>query len=188
MDDEAECVEFMRRYSFATLDTANDNVPAATHLPFVIEQTADEIVLVAHFAKANPQWKDLESKEILVIFQEPHAYISPQHYDAEMSVPTWNYVAVHAYGRGEIIEKTDAIAKLIVQHEPEFLDKWNSYAEDFREKLFNGIVAFKIRVNRLEGKKKLNQKNSSVERERIIETLERSNYGTEKELAEYMKK
>lgn len=188
IEDEAECVEFMKRYSFATIVTAENNVPSATHLPFVIERENGAVVLTAHFAKANPQWKELENSEVLVIFQEPHAYISPTHYDTEPSVPTWNYVAVHAYGRGEIIEKPDAIAKLIVQHEPGFLDKWNNYTKEYRRKMFNGIVAFKVYVEKLEGKKKLNQKQSAAEREKIVQALEHSADGSERELAEYMKK
>ncbi len=187
MESEAECVEFMRRYSFATVVTVHENRPFATHLPFVVEKAENEIVLTAHFARANPQWKDLESGEILTIFQEPHAYISPSHYDSEPNVPTWNYVAVHAYGRGETVEKPEAIAKLIGQHEPEFLDKWNDYSEDYRRKMFNGIVAFKIHVERLEGKKKLNQKSSPAERAKIAAVLEKSDFGSERDLAEYLK-
>lgn len=187
MENEAECVEFMRRYSFATIVTTHDNRPFATHLPFVIEKMESEIILTAHFARANPQWKDLERGEILVIFQEPHAYISPSHYDSEPNVPTWNYVAVHAYGRGEIVEKPKAIAKLIGQHEPDFLDKWNDYSEDYRRKMFNGIVAFKIYVEKLEGKKKLNQKSSPTERKKIVAALEKSDFGVERDLAKYLK-
>ena len=189
IEDEAECVEFMSRHSFATIVTAANNYPSATHLPFVIEQTNGEIVLTAHFAKANPQWKQLESeREILVVFAGEHSYISPTWYESAPNVPTWNYVAVHAYGRGEIVEKPEAIAKLIAKHEPDFLDKWNDYDEDYRRKMFNGIVAFKVFVERLEGKKKLNQKSSEAEREKIVRSLEESGYSTERELAEYMKK
>lgn len=188
IEGEAECVEFMKRYSFATIVTAENKRPSATHLPFVIEQIDGEITLTAHFAKANPQWKELENAEVLVIFQEPHAYISPVHYETEPNVPTWNYVAVHAYGRAEIIEKPEAIAKLIIYHEPDFLDKWNNYDEDYRRKMFNGIVAFKVFVEKLEGKKKLNQKSSAAEREKIVRALEENGNGAERALAEYMKK
>lgn len=188
IEDEEECVEFMSRYSFATIVTAENNRPTATHLPFVVNYLNGKIVLTAHFAKASPQWKELEKAEVLVIFQQPHAYISPMHYDSEPSVPTWNYVAVHAYGRGEIVEKPEAIAKLLVQHEPAYLDKWNSYDEEYRRKMFNGIVAFRIYVEKIEGKKKLNQKSSAAERGRIIQALENSGDGAERDLAEYMKK
>ena len=188
IEDEAECVEFMRRYSFAAIVTAENNFPTATHLPFVIDYDENGIALTAHFAKANPHWKQIEKNDSLIIFQEPHAYISPTHYDSEPNVPTWSYVAVHAYGTGEIIEKPEAIARLIVQSEPEFLDKWNNYSEDYRLKMFAGIVAFKIKVTKLEGKKKLNQKSSAAEKAKIITTLENSEDGTERDLAGYMKK
>lgn len=188
MNDRRECLEFMRRYNFASLITAENDFPTATHLPFVIEENGEGIFLIAHFAIANKHWKQISDKLILVIFQEPHAYISPAHYESEPSVPTWNYVAVHAYGTGEIFDKPEAIEKLILSSEPEYLQKWNSYSDDYKGRMFKGIVAVKIKIERLEGKKKLNQKSSETERARIIETLEKSSIGTENDLADYMKK
>src|SRR5687767_9073974 len=95
-------VDFMKRYSFATIVTVKDNHQSATHLPFVIEQHDDKIILSSHCSVANPQWKELTDHQVLVIFTEPHAYISPKNYEKELNVPTWNYIAVHAYGKAQI--------------------------------------------------------------------------------------
>src|SRR4051812_31118567 len=78
--DTQEAVSFMQRYSFATIVTVNNGVPSATHLPFVVSQQGDQIVLTSHFAKANPQSTEILNGRPLVIFAEPHAYISPKHY------------------------------------------------------------------------------------------------------------
>lgn len=94
---QAESIAFMKQYSFATLVTVKEGFPTATHLPFTISQKEEKILLRSHFAKANFQWKEIEESSCLVIFSQPNAYISPKYYEKELNVPTWNYVAVHAY-------------------------------------------------------------------------------------------
>src|SRR5688500_6197620 len=96
--DDKEILAFMQKYSFATIVSTVDNKPIATHLPFVISKEGENVVLYSHFAKANPQAATLTNKDILVIFSEPHAYISPKYYNKTESVPTWNYISVHFYG------------------------------------------------------------------------------------------
>src|SRR4051812_37753472 len=91
--DQEEILGFMRQFSFATIVTAKDNLPVATHLPFIVSVDGDQVTLTAHFAKANNQWADIENNQVLVIFTEPHAYISPKNYDKELNVPTWNYLS-----------------------------------------------------------------------------------------------
>ena len=177
----------MKQYNFATIVTVKDNFPSATHLPFIIEENTDEIILSAHFAKANSQWREITENEVLVVFQEPHACISPAHYDSTPNVPTWDYVAVHAYGKGEIVEKLEVIENLILQHESEYLEKWRNFKPECKSKMLAGIVAFQIRVTKIEAKKKLNQSSSKGEREKIIRSLEKSESGVERDLAKYMK-
>ena len=92
-------IAFMRAYNFALLISVKEGLPIATHLPFVTEERNNEIILTAHLSKANEQWKTFAGKEVLVVFSEPHAYISPALYESAQNVPTWNYIAVHAYGK-----------------------------------------------------------------------------------------
>src|SRR6185312_14593223 len=94
LTDRAEIIAFMQRYSFATIITTIDGLPVATHLPFLVKEDDGKVILQAHFAKANPQWKAITESTSLVIFTEPHAYISPTNYETEKVVPTWNYLAV----------------------------------------------------------------------------------------------
>ncbi|MBV8388803.1 MAG: FMN-binding negative transcriptional regulator, partial [Mucilaginibacter sp.] len=162
--DGQEIVAFMQRYSFATIVTQIDGLPVATHLPFLVKVENDKLVLQAHFAKANPQWKEIEGNTSLVIFTEPHAYISPNNYEKTENVPTWNYIAVHAYGKACILEdieqKTTLLKHTITTYESTYLQQWEGLPEQYRLKMMNGIVAFEIEVTDLQAKKKLSQNRS----------------------------
>lgn len=192
MTDRAEIVAFMQRFSFATVITSEDNFPAATHLPFLVRSENEKIILTAHFAKANPQWETIENNLVLVIFSEPHAYISPKLYDKALNVPTWNYLAVHAYGHGKLITEAAAVREVLnatVQNfEMGYNQQWDGLPEDYKQKLSEGIVAFEIEVTDLQAKKKISQNKTETEKDRIIETLSKSDDSHERLIAEYMRK
>jgi transcriptional regulator len=190
LSDEQEAISFMQRYSFAIIVTATDNVPFATHLPFLVSKRDDKIVLSSHFAKANPQATEIIGKDVLVIFTEPHAYISPKHYEKETNVPTWNYIAVHAYGRPTILSEGEQTAGLLVQmisnYEADYLTQWNNLPDEYKQRMMKGIVAFEIIVDDLQGKQKLSQNRSETERENIINELSNSGDTVEAEIGKYM--
>ena len=189
--DQTEIIAFMKQYSFATLISAKDNYPTATHLPFIISEKEGKIVLNSHFAKANTHWKMLEKQQLLVIFNEPHAYISPKHYDKIQSVPTWNYVSVHAYGRGKLITDPEPALKLlesmIGEYERAYQQQWDGLSMDYKLKMLKGIVAFEVELTDIQGKKKLSQNKSKQEQERVIDTLASSQYDSEVQIANFMR-
>ena len=182
---------FMKKYSFATIVTNKNNIPIATQLPFVIKENSGKIILRAHFGIANEQVKYIEDNVSLIIFAEPHAYISPSHYDKVESVPTWDYIAVHAYGKAKIlqseVEKVEAIREMIEFYEKDYRKQWESLPEKFKNGMLKGIVAFEIEVTDLQGQQKLSQNKTKVEIGRITEHLENSELGVEKDLASYIK-
>ena len=190
--DHAEMIAFMKQFSFGTIITARDNTPVATHLPFSIRTEEENIILTSHFARANNQWTTIADNPVLVIFNEPHAYISPRHYDKELSVPTWNYIAVHAYGRGNIITDTVPVLQLletmIDSYDTDYRQQWDHLPEDFKLKMVNGIVAFEIVVTDLQASTKLSQNKTAIEQQRIIDTLSASDSDTERTIAAYMKR
>ncbi|WP_243713818.1 FMN-binding negative transcriptional regulator [Nostoc sp. 106C] len=102
-EDIEKLVAFMRANSFATLVSLQNNIPVASHVPLVVTVQNNVVKLTGHLAKQNPQWQVFEQSESLAIFTGPHAYISPSLYEQRESVPTWNYIAVHAYGIPQII-------------------------------------------------------------------------------------
>ncbi|MDB5151620.1 MAG: FMN-binding negative transcriptional regulator [Mucilaginibacter sp.] len=190
--DGQEAISFMRRYSFATIVTTVNGIPEATHLPFLVKQENNKVLLLSHFAKANPQSAEIIDKTSLIIFTEPHAYISPKHYEKEENVPTWNYIAVHAYGKAQLIEQEDKKAELlkhtIEYYDAGYLQQWEKLTDHYRSKMMKGIVAFEIEVTDLQAKKKLSQNRSEKERENIINSLGNSSDTNELEIAAYMKK
>jgi transcriptional regulator len=189
--NDIEKIAFMKQYSFATIVTNKGDLPIATQLPFFIEENADNLILRAHFAGANEQVRYIEENTSLVIFSEPHAYISPVHYDKVESVPTWDYIAVHAYGSAKIIHdenaKAKALEQMILFYEPGYLDQWNTLSEEFKKGMMRRIVVFDLEVTDLQGQKKLSQNKSEIERQRIIGQLEKSNNTVEVALAKEIK-
>lgn len=165
--DQDEIVAFMKAYSFATIINAKANLPIATHFPFIVSIREDQVILTSHFARANSQWKDLQDNKSLIIFSQPHAYISPSHYEKELNVPTWNYIAVHAYGDAKLISDEqstfDVLEATIKNYEAGYKKQCDNLPLDYRVKLVKGIVAFEVTITDLQAKKKLSQNKTEKE-------------------------
>ncbi|HEY3788838.1 MAG TPA: FMN-binding negative transcriptional regulator [Urbifossiella sp.] len=165
---------FIEANSFGLLVTQVDGLPFATHLPLLLERTSGSHgTLVGHMARANPHWQQAAGQTALAIFSGPHTYVSPTWYEAEQVVPTWNYAAVHVYGRLQIIEETDDLMKIVQEmvwvYERNLPNPWSfDGSETFVHRLLAQIVGFRIEIDRIEGKFKLNQ-NHPVERRRKVE-------------------
>ena len=177
MEDRPTQIAFMRAHPFAALVTHGAEGLRATHLPVVTEEAGDRVRLLAHLARANPQWRDFSGgAEVMVIFAEPHAYVSPRHYEHAESVPTWNYAAVHAYGVPTLVEDRAAKhaqqAKLVSLFDAEYAARFPQLSPDYVDKMLAAIVSFAIAATRLEARFKLSQEKLPVERGRIIATLE----------------
>ncbi|MCI0448558.1 MAG: FMN-binding negative transcriptional regulator [Chlorobi bacterium] len=190
-NDRKKLVEFMKEYNFATLVNTAKKRYWATHLPFLIFEEGDNIILRAHIAKANPQWTNFKkSEEVLVIFHQPHSYISPSLYENKVSVPTWNYIAVHAYGVPEILpsveQRIDLLQETFKVFEAKYKLQWDTLPEDYKNDLLSGIVAFEIKVTNLEGKFKLSQNRTEEDRERIIAHLSANDEKVRYDIAKFM--
>ena len=180
-DDTEKLVSFMQNYNFATLVSISDGVPIASHIPVVAKLSGETVTLSGHLARANPHCEVLETGEMLAIFTGPHAYISPKNYERLESVPTWNYVAVHAYGTPKTMtfkEKPDEmqalVADLVEAHEASYKEQWDSLSEKFRHGMMQGIVGFEMSVTRLEGKYKLSQNRSKTDQKEVAQALRNS--------------
>jgi transcriptional regulator len=193
--DIARLQAFMQQNNFAILVAQQDGIPVATHMPFVLDTTRGPYgTLFAHMARANPHWRLFdEAHEELVIFQGPHTYITPSWYDNQLSVPTWNYAAVHAYGRPRVIDDVaqmrSMIDVLIRQSEARFEQPWqlSSLPEDFVEKMLRGTVGFEMEITRLEGKFKMSQNRPVSDQVRVAAVLQDSSDPLEREVAILMK-
>jgi transcriptional regulator len=174
--DRSILIEAMRDNSFAILFGplhAPDpfTSPVATHLPLVVKDSGEHGLIEGHFAKANRHWQSLAGQETLVVFSGPHSYVSPTLYVEELSVPTWNYIAVHAYGTLELIDEPDAkdalLKDLIALHEPAYADRWRSLPAGFHRTMLAGITGFRIPISRIEGKFKVSQNRAEAERHNV---------------------
>ncbi|MBE7125833.1 FMN-binding negative transcriptional regulator [Bacillus mycoides] len=174
--DEETKYEMIEQNSFATLFSQHNGAPYATHLPLLLNR--ETLTLSGHFARPNEQWKDSGNQQVLAIFQGPHSYISPSWYETNKAVPTWNYVAVHVYGELEIVEDEqeliDSLQDLVHKYEnPKSTYSLNNVDPNYMEGLSRGIVGFRIKINKIEGKAKLSQNHSVERRELVIEELEK---------------
>lgn len=162
--DRETILNFVEQNSFAALISFDGEKPIATHIPLLVERAENEqIYLVGHVARANPQWKTFaDSNEILAVFAGAHAYISPRWYDVpEQNVPTWNYQSIHAYGKPQIVEEKSALVemlrRLIAKFEPNTGYDLETISPEIVDKLVKGIVGFRIAVSRFEAAFKLSQ-------------------------------
>lgn len=177
VQDRETLYAVIRDNSFGLLVGTVDGAPFATHLPFLLEGDT----LGAHMARANPHWRAFAAGvEVLTVFQGPHAYVSPSWYAPGPLVPTWNYVAVHAYGVPQLVEDTDRLhgmlERLVATNEAWLEKPWSldSLDRDLVRGMLRGIVGFEIPIARIEGKFKLSQNRRPEDRVGVIRALEAS--------------
>ena len=160
VDDLDTLHAFMAQNSFGTLVTHENGVPFATHIPVHVDLSSSRVGLLStHIARANPQWRHISESDVLVIFHGPHAYVSPSWYESELMVPTWNYAAVHAYGRARIVDDAGLHAileKMVDQYESGRPEPWrmSSLPAEFVEKLRRAIVGIEIEITRRRGSRR----------------------------------
>ncbi|MET3698704.1 PaiB family negative transcriptional regulator [Bacillus oleivorans] len=188
--DEQKVFNIIEANSFATLFSLHMGSPSATHLPLILDRKNN--VLVGHFARANSQWKDIDTQDVLAVFHGPHTYVSPAWYETELAVPTWNYVAAHVYGKAELInnqqELIESLQELVNKYEDEnSLYRLNVLDSKYVEGLSKGVVGFKIHIQKVEGKAKLSQNKSEDIQKKVIQHLEQSVSEDSRQIAKLMR-
>jgi transcriptional regulator len=150
-------------HPFGTLVSQVEGAPFASHLPVLYQRTDAQATLTGHWARPNPQWRDIESQRVLFMFQGPHAYISPRWYaDTPKQVPTWNYVAAHVYGTIRLIHEGPQLEHIVVSLAERFESgadtPWRLADSDPANRArLKGIVGFELRAESVQVKLKLNQ-------------------------------
>jgi transcriptional regulator len=192
VEDLVQLQDFMEEFNFATIVTQRDGELTASHIPFILDRSVEPYgTLRAHVAIKNPQLEDLGSgAQSLVIFQGPHTYVSPSWYVTPQNVPTWNYTVVHAYGVPKILDP-DALAALLKdlvgKHERQFEKPWDFDPNDaFMQRQMPQIAGFEIRIEKLQGKFKLNQNRTAADRAGVIDALSKSEDPLQREVAKRM--
>jgi transcriptional regulator len=172
LDDRSALLKHAATYPFATVLTSRSDRLAVSHLPLLVDAGSGK--LRGHLARENPQLAHLAAGgEALAIFHGPHGYVSPSVYIEQPSVPTWNYVVVHARGQARLLDEPGLRAVLddTVAH----FDRtgWRAEGgEEFLRAKLAAIAGFEIEIQELEGKWKLSQNRSPADQARVISWLE----------------
>lgn len=182
----------------ALLVTHGERGLLASHLPVLLVPDEGELgTLYGHFARANPQWRELAAGgEALLVFQGDEAYVSPSFYPSKAEhgkvVPTWNYQAVHAYGRAEVFDERERLLALVSalseRHEQGRERPWAvaDAPSEYIEPMLRAIVGFALPIARLEGARKLSQNKSAADFAGVRDGLAASPRDGERRLAEHM--
>ena len=182
VDDIADIHRAIRDARSATLVTATEEGLIGTPLPMLLDESEGrQGTLYAHLARANPQWKLLPTGEAMAIFTGPEAYVTPSWYATKQEthkvVPTWNYVAVHAYGPVEFFDDGDRLLDVITRltnlHERTRTQPWAvaDAPADFIKAQLKGIVGLRMPISRLDGKRKMSQNRNAADRAGVIQGL-----------------
>jgi len=199
IDDLQDLHQQILATRLAMLVTHGEQGLQASHIPLLLDaDQGPNGTLYGHLAKANPQWKELQNgAEALVIFAGADAYVSPGFYPAKAEhgkvVPTWNYVAVHAYGAAEVFTDADRLLNLVSaltdRHEASRAQPWKvaDAPADYIDGMLRAIVGFALPIERLEGKRKLSQNRSAADIAGVREGLAASPDAQDQALAHLMR-
>lgn len=182
----------MKSYPFALLITVDEHRPLATHIPLEIREDEGKIFATGHIAYGNMQKKTLDNNsDVLLIFQGPHAYISSSWYERE-EVPTWDYLAVHAYGTARVLtldELKSALDSMLKHYEShrENGRLWDTFNPELLEREMKGIVGFEIEITSIQASAKMSQNRNNTDYKSIVAELEKSNEQGEIQVAQWMR-
>jgi transcriptional regulator len=194
-NDLATLHAFMQQYPLALIVSNQDGVPVGNHLPVILAATEGPYgTLVGHMARSNPQWRTFDgSQDVLVIFQGPQSYVTPSWYEHPYhNAPTWNYTAIHAYGRPTLINDPKALRDILATQTQEFEAPFEHpwlFDDDNKhvQALLRSTTGFKIPITKLEGKFKLSQNRTFTDQERVIVALGQSDDPMGQRVAELMR-
>lgn len=196
--EEEQLKELIREYPFSTLITHTESGIEANHLPVTLTNIDGKDVIHAHIAKANALWKSVQNgAEILLIFNGPNCYISPNYYptkkESGKAVPTWNYVVVHVKGKISFIHDESWIYSMLdtltSEHESHQEEPWSitDAPDTYIKKMLSAIVGIEITIDSIEGKWKLSQNQPEINKLGVIKGLLDKAEQNEVNLAERIK-
>ncbi len=194
MEELAAVHAAMRASRLATLVTATADGLIGTPLPLILCENEGEYgTLYGHVARPNPQWSTPAVGEAMAIFSGPDAYVTPSWYVTKTEhgkvVPTWNYLAVHAYGQAEFFEDADRLLGIVTRltelHERSRAEAWkvSDAPDDFIRAQLRGIVGFRLPITRIDAKKKMSQNRKLEDRAGVVAGLEASDDPLDREVA-----
>lgn len=189
-EDRQTLLAFLKQNNFAALVTFDGEKPVATHTPVEVMESANGWTIYGHLSRANGQKKTFGEQEALLIFQGPHTYISPSWY-AKVSVPTWDYMIVHVYGKVSEVEGEElysVLSRLVQHHESNTDYLLEELPQEMVQKEMKGVFGFAVEVTRIDAGYKLSQNKTEAEREKIAGELEKRGDADSRAIAEAIRK
>ncbi|MCO5233121.1 MAG: FMN-binding negative transcriptional regulator [Chitinophagales bacterium] len=177
--------KIIEAYPFGILCCAS----TVTHIPFNIHFHEESILLEGHVAANNPL-VNYDGNECICVFKGPDAYISTKNYSRANSVPTWDYIAIHIYGKISFLDENENIRiveDLMRQTSADDLDAYYQVSKDYTQRLLKGICSFKILPTKIEGIAKMSQDREASEIQTIISSLEPSESKERWDFIQWMK-
>jgi transcriptional regulator len=169
ISDKEEIFAFVDANAFGQLISNVDGKLFSTHMPFLLSD--DKTKIIGHLALQNPQHSELDGQEALVTLQGPHDYISPSWY-ASPGVPTWNYQAVHIYGKANVFSSTEKIKSVVdtltQKYETALPQPW---IPEYKTAMLSAIVGVEITISEIQCKYKLSQNRSAQDRAQVVTQL-----------------
>ncbi len=195
-DDPDRISEILAGYGFALVVTVDgEGLPSASHLPLIHDpRLGPRGTIIGHMARANPQWRQFDpERNVLAVFSGPHAYVSPSWYETHPAVPTWNYAAVHVYGRPRIIDDLEGVRatvqRLVARHEADLETPWRmDLPPSYETSMLRAIVGFEIEISHLEAKFKLSQNRDDIDRRNVAARLDALGFDDARAVAGLMRR
>ncbi|WP_066959381.1 FMN-binding negative transcriptional regulator [Microbulbifer sp. Q7] len=170
ISDQQELLQFIQDNAFGQLISSHNDRPEATHLPFLLSQDGER--LLCHLARQNPQLDSIDEQQVLIIFNGPHAYISPRWYHSP-GVPTWNYQSVHVYGIARTFSDEDRLISVVNQLSEKYeAGAENPWQPEYSAKMLRAIVGVEVEIKEIQGQYKLSQNRPAKDRQRVMQALQ----------------
>lgn len=167
--DKNEIYAFFEDNAFGQLISNLNGRPCSSHAPFLL--SSDKSKVYCHLAKQNTQVKNLDGQEVLVTLQGAHDYISPSWYVGS-GVPTWNYQALHIYGRCKVFSDPDSLKRVVDTLTNKFESQFNKpWQPDYKSSMLGAIVGIEITITEIQCQYKLSQNRPPQDQKNVATQL-----------------
>lgn len=161
LTDPAELRALIAAHGWATLVTAGDGGLVVSHLPVLPDPSTGGLAVLGHLARTDAREHRLGEREVVLVVQGPHGYVSPSMYGAAPYVPTWNYVVAHLHGRPEVLDDTatfEVLGRTVDHFESRRPAPWRlTSVPQYARRIAPHTTGFRLRPDRVVGKRKLSQ-------------------------------
>jgi transcriptional regulator len=174
IDDPEFVRTLIRENPWCTLVSSNAGELVASHYPVMLEEDAPGLTVVTHVGRPDEKVHGFGEREVMLIVQGRHGYISPSWYAPGASrVPTWNYQTAHCYGVPQVLDAEENLSVLtkLVEHFERHVEDPMLLDQDYGAQLSKGTAGIRLAITRFVCKEKLSQDKDELTRQQVIGRL-----------------